>query len=98
MTDYQKRQTHYFHRFNNRIDFHNDNGPLFNLKGDIIGLSLSKSDEGNETIASGIVSRVEQTAIHVAFDETLDQQELDSDQQYKLVKLANDVTYKRLKR
>lgn len=67
-------------------------------KGDIVGLSLSKSDQSNETIASGIVSRVGQAVVHVAFDENLDQQDLDGDQQYKLVKLANDVTYKRLKR
>lgn len=63
-----------------------------------MGLSLSKSDESHETIASGVVSRVGQAAIHVAFDDNLDQQEIDGDLQYKLVKLANDVTYKRLKR
>ncbi len=63
-----------------------------------MALSLSKSEVSKDTLGSGIVSRVGQATVHVAFDEALDQQDLDNDQQYKLVKLANDVTYKRLKR
>ena len=72
---------------------------LFNLHtGDIVGVSISKSDGNTEQLASGIVSRVTPASVSVAFDESHDSLELEDDAQYKLVKLANDVTYKRLKR
>ena len=49
-------------------------------------------------IASGIVTRVSQSAVSVAFEESYDGLNIDDSAQYKLVKLANDVTYRRLKR
>ena len=69
----------------------------FFIVGDIAGLSLSQG-EGQETISSGIVSRVSQSAISLAFDESHDTLGLDDSVQYKLVKLANNITYKRIKK
>ncbi|KAK2176747.1 hypothetical protein NP493_643g04012 [Ridgeia piscesae] len=66
--------------------------------GDIAGLSLSKGECGSDTIASGIVTRVSQSAVSVAFEESYDGLNIDDSAQYKLVKLANDVTYRRLKK
>ena len=71
---------------------------LFDVPGDIVGLSLSPGDNHNEALGSGIVARVLQTAVSVAFDESYDTSNLDDAVQYKIVKLANDVTYRRLKR
>ena len=62
-----------------------------------MGVALSQGDSSQEQLASGIVSRVTQSAVSVAFDESFDTVELDDSAQYRLVKLANDVTYKRLK-
>ncbi|XP_046352610.1 DNA-binding protein SMUBP-2-like [Haliotis rufescens] len=73
--------------------------PSHNLTpGDIIGLTLSQGETQNEALASGIVSKVGQSQISIAFDETHDIFSLDDEVQYKLTKLANDVTYRRLKR
>ncbi|XP_067663777.1 DNA-binding protein SMUBP-2-like [Haliotis asinina] len=73
--------------------------PSHNLTpGDIVGLSLSQGETQNESLASGIVSKVGQSQISIAFDETHDIFSLDDEVQYKLTKLANDVTYRRLKR
>lgn len=63
-----------------------------------MGLSLSSSNSSNEELGSGIVTKVSQSAISVAFDENQELFSLDDDSNYKLMKLANDVTYKRLKR
>jgi len=50
-------------------------------------------------IASGVVSHVTSTSLSVAYDGQHDMLlELDNTAQYKLVKLANDVTYRRLLR
>ncbi|XP_037373318.1 DNA-binding protein SMUBP-2 [Talpa occidentalis] len=64
--------------------------------GDIVG--LYEANEGGQ-LATGILTRITQKSVTVAFDETRDVQ-LSSDREnsYRLVKLANDVTYKRLKR
>ena len=64
--------------------------------GDIVGLGWLSGDIKN--IASGIVSRVTETAVTVAFEETADSLTFDDDGPFKLVKLANDVTHKRIKR
>uniref|UniRef100_A0A452UVW1 DNA-binding protein SMUBP-2 n=1 Tax=Ursus maritimus TaxID=29073 RepID=A0A452UVW1_URSMA len=62
--------------------------------GDIVGLY----DEGSQ-LATGILTRVTQRSVTVAFDESHDfQLSLDREQSYRLLKLANDVTYKRLKK
>ena len=64
--------------------------------GDIVGLGWLSEDV--KDIASGIVSRVTETAVTVAFEETADSLTFDDDGPFKLVKLANDVTHKRIKR
>lgn len=64
--------------------------------GDIVGLGWLSGDI--KDIASGIVSRVTETAVTVAFEETADSLTFDDDGPFKLVKLANDVTHKRIKR
>ena len=64
--------------------------------GDIVGLGWLSGDV--KDIASGIVSRVTETAVTVAFEETADSLTFDDDGPFKLVKLANDVTHKRIKR
>ncbi|XP_006893295.1 PREDICTED: DNA-binding protein SMUBP-2 isoform X2 [Elephantulus edwardii] len=65
--------------------------------GDIVGL-YEAANEGSQ-LATGILTRVTQKSVIVAFDETHDfQLNLDRENSYRLLKLANDVTYKRLKR
>lgn len=64
--------------------------------GDIVGLGWLSGDV--KDIASGIVSRVTETAVTVAFEETADSLTFDDDGPFKLVKLANDITHKRIKR
>ncbi|XP_061263253.1 DNA-binding protein SMUBP-2 [Bos javanicus] len=62
--------------------------------GDIVGLY----DESGQ-LATGILTRITQKAVTVAFDESHDSQlSLDQEHSYRLLKLANDVTYKRLKK
>ncbi|CAC5372835.1 IGHMBP2 [Mytilus coruscus] len=57
----------------------------------------SGTDQQTDSAGSGIITRVSQTEINVAFDESQDLFSLDDDALYKLTKLANDVTYKRIK-
>ncbi|KAG8564390.1 hypothetical protein GDO81_016441 [Engystomops pustulosus] len=65
--------------------------------GDIVGLYDSSSPK--EAIATGIVSGITQKIINVAFDEAhSDALNLGSEATYRLLKLANDVTYKRIKK
>ncbi|XP_066268231.1 DNA-binding protein SMUBP-2-like [Branchiostoma lanceolatum] len=66
--------------------------------GDIVGLTPSSEARPGATQVSGVVSYVTTAAISVAFDESIDILSLDGDALYNIVKLANDVTYKRLKR
>lgn len=67
---------------------------VFVSVGDIVGLY----DEGGQ-LATGVLTRVTQKSVTVAFDESHDfQLSLDQEKSYRLLKLANDVTYKRLKR
>ncbi|KAK2493623.1 hypothetical protein MC885_008398, partial [Smutsia gigantea] len=62
--------------------------------GDIVGLY----DEGTQ-LATGILTRITQKSVTVAFDESHDfRLSLDRETSYRLLKLANDVTYKRLKK
>lgn len=49
-------------------------------------------------ISSGIVNRVSSTQISVAFDQSEELSNLGDDSQYYIIKLANDVTYRRLRR
>ncbi|XP_044125876.1 DNA-binding protein SMUBP-2 [Bufo gargarizans] len=64
--------------------------------GDIVGLYDSSAPK--EAISTGIVSGITQKTITVAFDEVQgDSLNLGSEATYRLLKLANDVTYKRIK-
>ncbi|CAG5120566.1 unnamed protein product, partial [Candidula unifasciata] len=65
--------------------------------GDIVGVGLMKSEATDKPLMTGIVSQVTASNISVAFDESQDVFELDDDDLFKLTKLANDVTYRRLK-
>ncbi|XP_066439307.1 DNA-binding protein SMUBP-2 [Eleutherodactylus coqui] len=65
--------------------------------GDIVG--LYDSSPKSEPIATGIVSGITQKVINVAFDEAhSDSLNLGSEATYRLLKLANDVTYRRIKK
>lgn len=66
--------------------------------GDIVGLSLSQGDSFQKVIASGVISRVTPSAISIAFDDSQDIFDLDDSTQYRIIKLANDVTYRRLQK
>lgn len=68
------------------------------VSGDIVSLSLTTSETAAESLATGIVSKVSPTSVSVAFDDNNDIFGLSDDDLYKLMKLANDVTYRRLKR
>lgn len=63
--------------------------------GDIIGLYQSSEGQPSE-LGSGVVTRVTQASLTVAFDDTQDSLNLDRDGLYNLMKLANNVTYRRL--
>ena len=65
--------------------------------GDIVGLH-EYGTNAEATLSSGIVVRVASTYISIAFDQSDQLSNLGDDSQYYIVKLANDVTYKRLKR
>ncbi|XP_030056992.1 DNA-binding protein SMUBP-2 [Microcaecilia unicolor] len=59
--------------------------------GDIVGLYES------EQLATGIVTHITQKFITVAFSESHEGLNVDRENAYRLLKLANDVTYRRLK-
>uniref|UniRef100_A0A673N0J6 DNA helicase n=1 Tax=Sinocyclocheilus rhinocerous TaxID=307959 RepID=A0A673N0J6_9TELE len=65
--------------------------------GDIIGLYQAEGQDQPSQLGSGVVTRVTQASLTVAFDNTQDGMNLDRDGLYNLMKLANDVTYRRLK-
>ncbi|KAL7878795.1 hypothetical protein AOLI_G00097690 [Acnodon oligacanthus] len=64
--------------------------------GDIVGLFESEGCNQPDQLCSGVVTHVTQVSITVAFDDTQDGLSLESDGLYNIMKLANDVTYKRL--
>lgn len=66
--------------------------------GDIVGLYASEGCSQPNQLCSGVVTRVTQTSITIAIDDTQDGVNLDSDGLFNIMKLANDVTYKRLTR
>ncbi|XP_077978180.1 DNA-binding protein SMUBP-2-like [Glandiceps talaboti] len=66
--------------------------------GDIVGLSYSQGDTTTDNIASGIVLNVKDSSVTIAFDESSENLSLSDDSLYKITKLANDITYKRIKR
>ncbi|MBN3311638.1 SMBP2 protein, partial [Atractosteus spatula] len=65
--------------------------------GDIVGLYDSAGVNPSSQLVTGVVTRVTQVSISVAFDESQDSQNLEAEGPYNMLKLANDVTYKRLK-
>ena len=66
--------------------------------GDIVGLSYSSADSNVAELSSGIVTRVSETTVVVAFEEAFDSQSFDEDRLMRVTRLANDVTFKRMKR
>ncbi|XP_019329893.1 PREDICTED: DNA-binding protein SMUBP-2 [Aptenodytes forsteri] len=65
--------------------------------GDIVGLYDSAGQ--GDPLSTGIVTRVTSKAVTVAFEESRDGMlSLDRESSYRLLKLANDVTYNRLKK
>lgn len=64
--------------------------------GDIIGLYQAEGLGQPSQLGSGVVTRVTQVSLTVAFDDTQDGMNLDRDELYNLMKLANDVTYRRI--
>ncbi|NXQ89590.1 SMBP2 protein, partial [Nyctibius grandis] len=65
--------------------------------GDIVGLYDSAGQ--GDPLSTGVVTRVTSKAVTVAFEESRDGVlSLDRESSYRLLKLANDVTYNRLKR
>ncbi|KAF3688758.1 DNA-binding protein SMUBP-2 [Channa argus] len=65
--------------------------------GDIVGLYDTSGCTTVSQIGTGVVTRISQASISVAFDESKDGLSFDNDALYNLLKLANDVTYKRMK-
>ncbi|KAM6926855.1 DNA-binding protein SMUBP-2 [Lycodopsis pacificus] len=65
--------------------------------GDIVGLYDTGGCTPASQIGTGIVTRVSQASINVAFDDLKDGLSFDTDALHNLLKLANDVTYKRMK-
>lgn len=68
------------------------------ITGDIVGLYDTTGCTAASQIGTGIVTRVSQASISVAFDDLKDGHGFDADGLHNLLKLANDVTYKRMKR
>uniref|UniRef100_A0A8C3AB06 DNA-binding protein SMUBP-2 n=1 Tax=Cyclopterus lumpus TaxID=8103 RepID=A0A8C3AB06_CYCLU len=65
--------------------------------GDIVGLYDTGGCTPASQIGTGIVTRVSQVSISVAFDDSNDGLSFDTGALHNLLKLANDVTYKRMK-
>ncbi|XP_016041773.2 LOW QUALITY PROTEIN: DNA-binding protein SMUBP-2 [Erinaceus europaeus] len=63
--------------------------------GDIVGLYDSS---GDSQLASGILTRISPTSVTVALDESQDAQLSLPEGSYRLLKLANDVTFRRLRK
>ncbi|XP_076027106.1 DNA-binding protein SMUBP-2 [Genypterus blacodes] len=66
--------------------------------GDIVGLYEGGGCQADSQISTGIVTRVSQASVSVAFEDSKDGLSFETDSLYNLLKLANDVTYKRMKR
>lgn len=71
-------------------------GLTFRCAGDIVGLYEA---QGDSPLATGTLTHITSRSVTVAFEDSQDFQ-LSSDQEhsYRLLKLANDVTYRRLKK
>lgn len=80
------------------ISVHGISDVLCLTTGDIVGLYESSGCSAESQVGTGIVTKVGQASISVAFDDSKDGLSFDTDGIYNLLKLANDVTYKRMKR
>ena len=65
--------------------------------GDIVGV-YSHGQHLNEQGLTGVITKATDNAIHVAFEDIPEDINLGSHGNLQLVKLANDVTYRRLNR
>lgn len=65
--------------------------------GDIVEVKETNNDTAEAKDYSGVVTNVKQGSIAVAFSESGEEIQLHGISTYNLIKLANDVTYKRLK-
>ncbi|KAM4553672.1 DNA-binding protein SMUBP-2 [Fundulus diaphanus] len=66
--------------------------------GDIVGLHDPSGCSVSSQICTGIVTRISQASVSVAVEDLKDEASFDAECLYNLLKLANDVTYKRMKR
>uniref|UniRef100_A0A8C8K360 DNA-binding protein SMUBP-2 n=1 Tax=Oncorhynchus tshawytscha TaxID=74940 RepID=A0A8C8K360_ONCTS len=66
--------------------------------GDIVGLYDLDGCKPSSQLCTGVVTRISQSAVTVACEDSPDGLNLDTDALYNLMKLANDVTYKRMKK
>ena len=66
---------------------------LISILGDIVGLYPNKGEQ-NEIVDTGIISFVRAQTIGVAFNEDIEGLNLSG--MFRLMKLTNDVTYRRL--
>ncbi|XP_038873736.1 DNA-binding protein SMUBP-2 [Salvelinus namaycush] len=66
--------------------------------GDIVGLYDLDGCTPSSQLCTGVVTRISQSAVTVACEDSPDGLNLDTDALYNLMKLANDVTYKRMKK
>ncbi len=69
---------------------------LTNLfSGDVVGLFLNN---GSEELLRGVVVSAGKTSISLAYDDVDGQVVVSNEERFRILKLANDITYKRLKR
>ena len=66
--------------------------------GDIVGLYDPEGCSQGSQLGTGVVTRVTQSSVAVAFDESQDGLNLDGDGLFNIMKVANDITYRRLTR
>ena len=71
---------------------------FLNFKVILLVLAYSSVENNVAELSSGIVTRVSETFIVVAFEETFESDSIDDDRLMRLTRLANDVTFKRMKR
>ncbi|GAB6029019.1 DNA-binding protein SMUBP-2 [Chamberlinius hualienensis] len=65
--------------------------------GDIVGICNNGDHSHSDVIVSGVVSATKSNLITVAFELTIENLPLEDSTIYNVVKLANDITYKRIK-
>ena len=65
--------------------------------GDIVGIFSSSSASHKDQLCTGIINCSKASLIEVAIDLDAENINLDDTDCYKIIKLANNVTYKRLK-